>query len=132
MNNDSAKTIENEIMAEYHKEVNDIIKELGCSNGCADAVRYLRMRSRHTQKLEDQLVAIYKGGGYVNIMEWPPQVCDKCNGKGEISDPKLMSDFSGVVYVTYCSCNAATALQIRDKAVSDGLRRNEELVNQDV
>ena len=44
--------------------------ELGVSDACAVDVEYLRSRSRWTQALEDQLIALHKSGKPPNILEF--------------------------------------------------------------
>lgn len=56
-----------EVMNDYHKEVNDYIgklaKELGVADMQAGDIWYLRSRSRWTQELENRIVAAHKATG---------------------------------------------------------------------
>lgn len=60
------------MMDDYNKQIQELAKELRCSQECAEAVFYFRTRSRYDSFLEKELVDIYNDGGRVNINEWPP------------------------------------------------------------
>lgn len=48
----------------------DIMKELGVDKHCALDIAYLRTRARHSQELEDELIALHKAGTPPNMMEF--------------------------------------------------------------
>ena len=54
----------------YGEEIENIRTTLGLSDACAMDVFYLRSRSRWTQELEDQLIALHRAGNPPNIMEF--------------------------------------------------------------
>jgi hypothetical protein len=63
-----------QIQDDYYNELEEYLKslaeELHCSVGCAGDVWYLRQRSRWTQELEDELIALYNAGTPPNICEF--------------------------------------------------------------
>jgi len=64
----------NEIMNDYQEEqmkyVESLAKELDVSVKCAEAVNYLRSRSRHTEELEAELIRLHQEGNPPNVFEF--------------------------------------------------------------
>ena len=62
-----------ELMNTIHDEtilyIQNLAKELGCSEQCAMDVWYLRTRSRHTPELEEKLITLHNQGT-------PPNMCE--------------------------------------------------------
>ncbi len=57
--------------AEHHNsETDKLVASLGVSEHCASDVVYLRTRFRHTQELEDNLIALHQVGTPPNIFEY--------------------------------------------------------------
>ena len=57
--------------AEYHNsKVDKIVTELKVSEDCASNIVYLRSRHRHTQALENQLIALHTAGTPPNMNEF--------------------------------------------------------------
>lgn len=63
---------------EYTVYILDLADHLKCSKACAEDVAYLRTRHRHTQQLEDELIALHKAGKPPNMNEFG---CTKETGK---------------------------------------------------
>lgn len=59
----------NDYQDEIVKYIQNLAKELNCSDDCAMDVYYLRTRSRHTPELEAELIKLHKAGT-------PPNMCD--------------------------------------------------------
>jgi hypothetical protein len=55
---------------EYVEYVQKFAEENNISTACANDIIYLRSRSRWTQKLEDELIQLYKEGNPPNIMDF--------------------------------------------------------------
>lgn len=51
--------------------IKQLALELDVSEKCASDVYYLRTRSRWTEELEKELIALHKKGTPPNIFEWP-------------------------------------------------------------
>ena len=72
-NMDELQDFMNVVQEENVKYTTALAKELNVSEECANAIVYLRSRSRHTQAQEDQLIARdHDGRGMPNVMngEW--------------------------------------------------------------
>lgn len=54
----------------HYDEVRELSKELGVTESCARAISYLRMRSRWTEELEEELIALHRAGSPPNIFEF--------------------------------------------------------------
>lgn len=52
------------------EESKNLAVELGVSLSCAVDVQYLRTRSRWTEELEEELIALHKAGTPPNVMEF--------------------------------------------------------------
>lgn len=48
----------------------DIMKKYGVDRSCAQDIEYLRTRARHTEELENELIALHKAGTPPNMMEF--------------------------------------------------------------
>ena len=48
----------------------DIMKKYGVDRNCAQDIEYLRTRARHTEELENELIALHKAGTPPNMMEF--------------------------------------------------------------
>lgn len=63
-----------EVMNEHTEhtnlEIEKIARDMGVSRNCAADICYLRSRSRWTQALEDELIALHKQGTPPNIFEF--------------------------------------------------------------
>lgn len=63
----------NQIQDDYYNELQEYLEslagELQCSVACAGDVWYLRQRSRWTQELENELIALYNA-------DTPPNICE--------------------------------------------------------
>jgi len=55
------------------REVYRIAEELDVSESCAIDIAYLRMRSRWTEELEDELIALHRAGTPPNIFDFGHQ-----------------------------------------------------------
>lgn len=64
----------NQFQDDYYNELQEYLEslagELQCSVACAGVVWYLRQRSRWTQELENELIALYNAGTPPNICEF--------------------------------------------------------------
>ena len=59
-----------EVINELNKETNKIANELNVSIRCASDIVYLRTRSRWSEKLESELIELYKNGNPPNIYDF--------------------------------------------------------------
>jgi len=56
---------------EQVKHMQNVAKELGISESCANDVVYLRTRSRWSEELELELIKLHNEGNPPNIFDWP-------------------------------------------------------------
>jgi hypothetical protein len=54
----------------FDAEISDLGSELNISEACAADVYYLRTRSRWTQALEEELIALHRAGTPPNVFEF--------------------------------------------------------------
>ena len=75
-------------MVEHHNSLaSKLAVELNVSERCADDIIYLRTRSRHTQALENELIALHKKGVHPNMCEYG---CTKETGEALLAATKLV------------------------------------------
>jgi len=65
-----SEVLKHNLFADWWNQINELEKQPGISQACANDVVYLRTRMRHTPELEAELIRLHKAGTPPNVMEF--------------------------------------------------------------